>query len=320
MSGQHGPAAAAPSIEKFQVNADSVHPLAPAGRHGGQPVSLAGGRMTLQLLPRAPYSARDPSHMASIGVALERQTGIHSIGSDRREPFDRWPGTLATTPASMDVFSESPAGGEYLVLRTASDLDAAGGVDRVDRDCTHVRRVCVSGARAAFALARDIRRALLAPIPELPLIEDLAWRLAALGTASNDPRTSSARRNEQGGHERNRYARAIERIADAFAQPLSIEELAQTTGQSPLAFLRGFTAATGLTPHAFLTEQRLQAARHLLADGRRPLTDIALACGFSHQSHFGDAFKRMFGSTPAQYRRLIGSPADQCVPAHVGKR
>ena len=259
-----------------------------AGPRVGQPVSLADGRLTLQLLPRAPYSARDPAHVASIGVALERQTGVHAIGSDRRESFDRWPGTLALTPAGVDVFSESAIGGEYLVLRCANEL----GRDRT--------RVCFGGAREAFALARTLRRALLAPALDEGSIEDLAWRLAALGSGSESE--GAARR---GDADRPRYARVLARIADAYEQPLVIEELAALAEQSPLAFLRGFTAAVGMTPHAYLTEQRLQAARRLLADARLALADVALACGFSHQSHFGDAFKRTFGLTPAHYRRLL---------------
>lgn len=263
-----------------------------AGPRVGQPVLLADGRLTLQLLPRAPYSACDPAHVASIGVALERQTGVHAIGSDRRESFDRWPGTLALTPAGVDVFSESAIGGEYLVLRCANEL----GRDRT--------RVCFGGAREAFALARALRRALLAPARDEGSIEDLAWRLAALGLGLGlgSESEGSARR---GDADRPRYARVLARIADAFEQPLVIDELAALAEQSPLAFLRGFTAAVGMTPHAYLTEQRLQAARRLLVDGRLTLADIALACGFSHQSHFGDAFKRAFGLTPAHYRRLL---------------
>lgn len=257
-----------------------------AGRRVGQPISLAAGRLTLQLLPRTPYSARDPAHVSSIGVALERQTGVHAIGSDRRESFDRWPGTLALTPAGVDVFSESEIGGEYLVLR----CEAEPGHDRT--------RVCVGGARQAFALARAIRRALLAPVFDQESVEDLAWRLAAMGLASSQ--SASTR-----GADRTRYARALARIAEAFGEPLGLDELAPLAEQSPLAFLRGFTTAVGMTPHAYLTEQRLQAARRLLADTRLTLTDIGLACGFSHQSHFGDAFKRAFGLTPAQYRRLL---------------
>lgn len=264
----------------------NARPSTRAGPRGGHPVSLAAGRLTLQLLPRAPYSARDPAHVASIGVALERQTGVHAIGSDRRESFDRWPGTLALTPAGVDVFSESAVGGEYLVLRCATEL----GHDRT--------RVCFGGAREAFALARAIRRALLAPVLDEGSIEDLAWRLVALGRGSE-------RAPRRGDADRARYARVLARIADAFEQPLGLDEFAALAEQSPLAFLRGFTATVGLTPHAYLTEQRLQAARRLLADARLALADVALACGFSHQSHFGDAFKRAFGLTPAHYRRLL---------------
>jgi AraC family transcriptional regulator len=267
----------------FIVNAGSSNR---AGPRVGHPVSVAAGRLTLQLLPRAPYSARDPAHLSSIGVALERQSGVHAIGSDRRESFDRWPGTLALAPAGVDVFSESAMGGEYLVLRCETEL--AG-------DQT---RVCFGGVRQAFSLARAIRRALLAPVFDATQAEDLAWRLAATGFA--------AQRAVRAGHaDRTRYARVLARIADAFDQPLVIDELAKLAGQPPLAFLRGFTAAVGMTPHAYLTEQRLQAARRLLADARLTLSDIGLACGFSHQSHFGDAFKRTFGLTPAQYRRLL---------------
>ncbi|MGN6669887.1 MAG: helix-turn-helix domain-containing protein, partial [Trinickia sp.] len=207
-------------------------------------------------------------------------------------------------PAGVDVFSESPIGGEYVVLRCATALDfiAPGRNDGA--------RVCVAGLREAFGLAREIRRALLAPMLDHELVEALAWRLAQYGAygaygahGATSPRGGIEHRHALA---RARYAPALARIADAFDQPLAIDELAAMTDQSPLAFLRGFTAAVGLPPHAYLVEQRLQAARRLLADGRRPLTDIALACGFSHQSHFGNAFKRAFGMTPDDYRRLLG--------------
>ncbi|MEX5612704.1 AraC family transcriptional regulator, partial [Pseudomonas protegens] len=78
---------------------------------------LLDGRLLLQLLPAAAYSARDPAQWQTLGVTLERQRGVHAIDSDRREDFDTWPGTLALTPAGIEVFSESAMGGEYLLLR-----------------------------------------------------------------------------------------------------------------------------------------------------------------------------------------------------------
>lgn len=264
-------------------------------RPAGAPVVVVDGGLTLRLLPRSPYSATDPADAPSIGVALERQRGVHAIGSDRRSAFDRWPGTLALTPAGTDVFSESPVGGEYLLARLIGpDLHAlpAGAQART--------RVCLAGAKQAFALARALRRLLIAPPRDDALIAELAWRLVACAAA---PAAAIRTRSRD---DRPRYARVLDRIENAFDQPLAVGELAAMTGQPALPFLRGFTAAIGMTPHAYLAEQRLQAARRLLADSPRPLIDIALACGFSHQSHFGDAFKRAFGLTPAHYRRLLG--------------
>lgn len=232
-----------------------------AGRPAAAPVPVAGGEWSLLLLPRSPYSASDPVHMPSIGVALERQTGVHAIGSDRRESFDRWPGTLAVTPAGVDVFSESPVGGEYLVLRSIrprpeSDALIGGAPART--------RVCIDGAREAFALARALRRALLSPARDDTVIADLAWRLVASAGALIGAGTRAG--SAHVASDRPRYAAVLDRIADEFGQPLVVSELAAMTGQTTLAFLRGFTAAIGMTPHAYLAEQRLQAARRLWPD------------------------------------------------------
>jgi len=94
---------------------------------------------------------------------------------------------------------------------------------------------------------------------------------------------------------------AIERNLD---RPLTLAELAKSVSQTPLQFLREFTCAVGMTPHAFITETRLQASRHRLAHSDTPIAMIAVECGFSHQSHMGTAFRRTLGMTPSQYRRI----------------
>ena len=77
---------------------------------------LLRGGQCLQLLPGAPYSARDPVQSQSIGVSLQRQQGVHAIGSDRRVDFDTRPGVLACTPAGS-MFFRICHGGEYLLMR-----------------------------------------------------------------------------------------------------------------------------------------------------------------------------------------------------------
>ncbi|RON94410.1 AraC family transcriptional regulator [Pseudomonas chlororaphis] len=247
---------------------------------------LLGGTLDLQLLPRAAYSARDPLQWQSLGLSLERQQGVHAIGSDRREDFDSWPGTLALTPAGVEVFSESPQGGEYLLLRWLADPQALG----IARGSQRLQR---PGHTRALALGRQARRLLLEPAGDPLALEQCALQFAGLAAFGPAP-AKAARRTE--------FSRVLTLIEQQYAEPLSLGELAACTGRNELRFLRDFTRAIGMTPHAWLVEVRVQAARRLIERSDLPLAAIALETGFAHQSHMGSAFRKVLGLTPSQYR------------------
>ena len=246
-------------------------------------VTRTSGAVVLELYPAAPYSGSDPRNVQSLGIALERQRGVHAIGSDVRVDFDAWPGALAYTPPGIDVFSESPVGGEYLVARW-EDADAVPAA----------RRIELPGHRAAVTLGRRIRKALLASHPDPLALEQLTLQFIGLRPHSSvqTPPSRAAVRN------------TLDRISDEYARPLTLADLASFANQTPLQFLREFTRAVGMTPHAFITETRLQASRRMLGHSEAPLATIAAECGFSHQSHMGSAFRRMLGMTPGEYRRV----------------
>jgi len=82
---------------------------------------------------------------------------------------------------------------------------------------------------------------------------------------------------------------------------VSLEDLAAAAGLSAFHLLRVFKKATGLTPHAWLTQLRVERARHLLLAGVTP-AETALATGFYDQSHFTNTFRRFMGVTPRRYR------------------
>ncbi|MEB5963847.1 AraC family transcriptional regulator [Comamonas testosteroni] len=250
-----------------------------------QPSATDTPSVQIQLLGRAPYSSRDPVRMHSLGIALQRQQGVHAIASDRRVDFDTWPGTLSHTPAGIEVFSESATGGEYLVLRYAPhEADAPGPSRRVSR----------TGQRAALQIALHLRRLLLCDRPDALAIEQSALRL--LECSKSGPRIADA-------HPDAGYGRVLDRIAAEFDRPLRIADLSAMVDTSPLRFLREFTRRTGMTPHAWITETRLQAARAMLQSAYLPLVQIALECGFNHQSHMGQAFRKHLGLTPGRYRQ-----------------
>lgn len=95
---------------------------------------------------------------------------------------------------------------------------------------------------------------------------------------------------------------AKEYLKAHYAQNVSLAELAGLTGQSRYQLLRAFSRQTGLTPHSYLVNLRVSAAKTLLESGLPP-AQAALETGFADQSHLNRHFKRRFGLTPSQYFR-----------------
>jgi AraC-like DNA-binding protein len=107
-------------------------------------------------------------------------------------------------------------------------------------------------------------------------------------------------RSPKAGSEGGRVRRALDFMQSNLAADLSIKDLAACAGISPFHFVRCFRETTGLPPHAYLTQLRLDHAKRLLGDGKSP-AEAALAVGFYDQSHLIRHFKRTYGITPGQY-------------------
>ena len=94
--------------------------------------------------------------------------------------------------------------------------------------------------------------------------------------------------------------RARRLIDDNPAAPVTLADLALESGLSRFQVLRGFAKATGLTPHAYLVQRRIQATRRLLAQGT-PLAEAAAACGIADPIQMTRIFVRNYGVSPRQY-------------------
>ena len=99
-------------------------------------------------------------------------------------------------------------------------------------------------------------------------------------------------------------ARARARIDEDPLTPITLTELAREAGMSRYRLVRGFAQALGVTPHAYIVQRRLVAARRMIAAGA-PLATVATDCGFADQSHLTRAFARLYGHTPGQFARAL---------------
>jgi AraC-like DNA-binding protein len=98
--------------------------------------------------------------------------------------------------------------------------------------------------------------------------------------------------------------RASDHLRERWDQPVSLAELAGVAGLSRFELVRRFRQQTGVTPHAFQVNLRVERARALLASGSAPAA-VAAACGFADQPHLTRTFKRAVGVTPGRYARAV---------------
>lgn len=83
---------------------------------------------------------------------------------------------------------------------------------------------------------------------------------------------------------------------------LTLETMAAYSHMSPAWFSKKFHQTAGLGFKEYLTHVRLEDAQELLLTTSLTVTEIALTCGFSNGNYFGDAFKKMVGVSPREYR------------------
>lgn len=104
--------------------------------------------------------------------------------------------------------------------------------------------------------------------------------------------------DSKGGLSSQKLQLVTDYINDNLERELGLPELAALTQLSQYHFSRLFKRSTGLSPHKYVTQQRVERAKILLKRGSMTLAEIALACGFNHQSHLHRHFKRQTGVTP----------------------
>jgi AraC family transcriptional regulator len=96
--------------------------------------------------------------------------------------------------------------------------------------------------------------------------------------------------------------RALEYIDANLRDGISLADLAQALAMSPGHFAHAFRQTTGLPPHRFVLERRIERAKSLLRDTDMPITEIAQHIGCASHSHLSVMFHRKTGLTPRNFR------------------
>ena len=136
------------------------------------------------------------------------------------------------------------------------------------------------------------------------LTDLLATRILAAHTG-----TPTAIQPVSGGLPPHLLRRAIERLRSESDADVSLAALAMDAGLSRFHFCRAFKESTGLSPHAWLRQYRLEQAMAMLRDPSTTVLSVAIALGYGSQTAFAAAFKRLTGLTPSEWRRRVHETA-----------
>lgn len=107
----------------------------------------------------------------------------------------------------------------------------------------------------------------------------------------------------------NRLQKVINYISENYAEPISLEQIANIAIMTPPAFCRFFKTRTNKTFSLFLNEVRISKACRLLIDEEYPIKQICYEVGFSSLTNFNRTFKSFKQVSPRMYRNRFRSLA-----------
>jgi RpiB/LacA/LacB family sugar-phosphate isomerase len=100
-----------------------------------------------------------------------------------------------------------------------------------------------------------------------------------------------------------RLARVVEHIRKNLDTPLTVSTLCRLAEMSQSHFSKLFKLSTGLAPHQFVLQERINRSKELLRQDDAKIIDVALEVGFENQAHFTTVFGNFVGMTPRQFQR-----------------
>ncbi len=230
-----------------------------------------------------------PTHSHDTWTVLIVDTGAIDYDLDRRK-CGALGETVAILPPGVTHNGKPARRADGFVKRvlyleqSVVPIDLIGAaVDRTNIEDPELRR-CLSNLHDELRTGAD-------PFMASSAVALIAERITRRLTA----RPAAVGQKEQGVAQQLRLM-----LDDPCGPPVSLETAAAALDRSKPHLIRSFTAAYGVSPHAYLVGKRVQAARDLLLQGMRP-AEVASTVGFYDQSHLARHFKRHTSVPPAMF-------------------
>jgi AraC family transcriptional regulator len=247
--------------------------------------------------------AAHPQHLVSIQLTGCRSLYQGRAGREVERPM--LPGEVVVTPAGEPKTWSRKGPGSLLVMSIAPKLLDGMLAQALDRPGAQVELLDDFGTRdpTLVAISNSLRAELAqGGVGSRIYVEALIAQLAIhlIRRYSSAAPAHRAAPSAISGH---KLKLAKAHVTEHIGEDLSVEAIARAVGMSPYHFAHAFRAATGVPPHQYVMQVRVETAKSLLRNTRLSVTEIANCVGYASASHFCVGFQKQAGMSPSAFRK-----------------
>lgn len=254
-----------------------------------------------------------PPGLARAPAGERHRLGIHfgppvnadcTVGGVRMRGVQK-PGDIGFVPAGADGSWKDDADCRILRLTFRPSL-LEHVAEVLGQDAAKVEprpRLRLRDARIE-AIGWAIKADLEADTPSDPLYIDLLANALAIRLIELDDRHgSNAELSPKSGLPARQLRLLTDFIEANLDRELRLADLVTVAGVGATRLKTLFRNSMGMPVHQYVIRRRVECARALIATTAMPLSQVALAAGFAHQSHMASTMRRILGHTPGEIAR-----------------
>jgi AraC family transcriptional regulator len=247
-----------------------------------------------------------PEHIPEQNViVVNHQLITVNRGLDGRRQNDRVaPGDVVVVPEKVHHVASWQREASFTLLVLEPKFIAHTAYEFVDPDQVDILPHFAQSDPLIYKIGRQLRSRLEFRAPACQLFVESAASLLAVHLLTHYCGRKHTIGKAPDGLPRSKLQLVIDYINTYLDRDLRLLELAQLVQMSRAHFIRQFKQSTGVSPHQYLIQCRLERAKTLLVTTDLNIAEIAQCSGFSSHSHLSRLFHQYLSLTPYNYRQM----------------
>ena len=242
------------------------------------------------------------TNMHVIGINVGQHTNISIKADEYRKKFSYLKDEFVIFPAELPVTVNLPYAQTSLTVSLPHEL-----LVRNARELWNIEKFeLIPSFPVRDPLVTQIGKALQVELKRNPegcqLYAKTMANALAVHLLQNFSNRSHKITHRAGSLSSKKLKLVLEYINSHLEQKIELADLAALIDYSQHHFSRAFKQSTGLSPYQYVLQQRVELAKRLLLKRNISISEVAITCGFSHQSHLNRHFKRLTGTTPKAFK------------------